>query len=284
MTSKYEEVKSKETKVLYLSTKSSSGQILNGDMKSDVIYNLRNYISYEDDNTVEYISISIPSVVLVNSNYIINQYNNVLNIDAGTFVFPYGNYTARTFIDVFNSFVTGYTLAINIITSRFKITKTGGGGFVINPSTIDFIMGFSGTIVADGSYEFTRVCNFLPNASYQICVVNGSMYNGLVLGVDGQISYGNILCSIPNDSKLNTQIVYENSNGEFRLNTKSCDFLHIQIRDNGGNLVDFNGIATFYSLQINVYRKHLKLVGNFSDVLKSAVSSSFERRDEDPPM
>lgn len=276
MTAKYQEVKSKETKVLYLSTKSSSGQLLNGDMKSDILYDLRNYISYEDDKTVEYITISIPSVVLVNSNYIINQYNNILNIDYGTYVFPYGNYTARTFIDIFPTIVIGYSLAINPITSRFKITKTGGGGFNIYPSSIDYIMGFSGFIECDGFYEFTRVCNFLPNASYQICVANGSMYNGLVLGVDGQVSYSNVLCSIPNDSKLNTQIVYQNANNEFRLNSLSCDVLNIQIRDNGGNLVDFNGIATFMSLQINIFRKNLKYVGGFSDILGEAVSSAFE--------
>jgi len=262
--------------VLYLSTKSSSGQLLNGDMKSDILYDLRNYISYEDDKTVEYITISIPSVVLVNSNYIINQYNNILNIDYGTYVFPYGNYTARTFIDIFPTIVIGYSLAINPITSRFKITKTGGGGFNIYPSSIDYIMGFSGFIECDGFYEFTRVCNFLPNASYQICVANGSMYNGLVLGVDGQVSYSNVLCSIPNDSKLNTQIVYQNANNEFRLNSLSCDVLNIQIRDNGGNLVDFNGIATFMSLQINIFRKNLKYVGGFSDILGEAVSSAFE--------
>lgn len=245
-------------------------------MKSDILYDLRNYISYQDDKTVEYITISVPSVVLVNSNYIINQYNNILNIDAVTFEFPYGNYTARTFIDVFNQLVVGYTLAINQITSRFTITKIGGGSFVINPSSIDYIMGFSGSIEVFGSYQFSRVCNFLPNASYQICVVNGSMYNGLVLGVDGGVSYGNILCSIANDSKLNTQIVYQNQGGEFRLNSLSCDVLHIQIRDNGGNLIDFNGIATFFSLQVCIYRRQMKYVGSFSDILGRAVSSAFE--------
>ena len=44
-------------------------------MKSDVLYDLKNYLMYEDDKTVEYITISVPSCVIVNSNYIINQYN-----------------------------------------------------------------------------------------------------------------------------------------------------------------------------------------------------------------
>lgn len=245
-------------------------------MKSDVLYDLRNYISYQDDKTVEYITISIPSVVLVNSNYIINEYNNILSINGVQYSFPYGNYTARLFIDVFPTIVTGYTLAINAITSRFKITKTVGGPFTINKSSIDYVMGFSGSISATNSYEFLRVCNFLPNATYQLCVVNGSMYNGLVLGVDGAVQYGNILCSIPNDSKLNTQIVYQNQNGDFRLNSLSCDVLHIQIRDDAGNLINFNGVATYFSLQVNIYRKQLRFVGGFSDILGQAVSSAFE--------
>lgn len=265
----------KETKILYLSTKSSSGILQNGDMKSDVLYDLKNYLMYEDDKTVEYITISVPSCVLVNSNYIISQYNNTLTIDSTTYTFPVGNYIAKTFIDIFTSIVPGYTLAINSITSRFTITKTAGGSFtILGSSPISYVMGFSENITATGSYTFPRVCNFLPNATYQICVANGSMYNGLVLAVDGRVSYSNVLCSIPNDSRLNTQIVYQNQNNEFRLNSLSCDFLNIQIRDNNGNLVDFNGVATFFSLQINIYRRQLKIVAQFSDVLNNAISAS----------
>jgi hypothetical protein len=263
--------------MLYLSTKSSSGTLLNGDMKSDVLYDLKNYLMYEDDKTVEYITISVPSCVLVNSNYIINQYNNTLIINGVTYTFPYGNYTSKLFIDVFPTIVSGFTLAINQVTSRFTITKSSGGSFtILGASPISYIMGFSENITATGTYTFTRVCNFLPNATYQICVANGNMYNGLVLAVDGRVAYSNILASIPNDSKLNTQIVYQNNSMEFRLNTLSCDFLNIQIRDNNGNLVDFNGIATFFTLQINVHRKQLKLVSGFSDVLNSAVTVAFK--------
>lgn len=270
-------MKTKETKLLYLSTKSSSGILQNGDMKSDVLYDLKNYLMYEDDKTVEYITISVPSCVLVNSNYIINQYNNTLTIDATTYTFPLGNYIAKTFVDNFSTIVAGFTLAINQITSRFTITKTAGGSFtIIGSSPISFVMGFSENITATGSHTFSRVCNFLPNPTYQLCVANGSMYNGLVLAVDGRVSYSNILCSIPNDSRLNTQIVYQNNANEFRLNTLSCDFLNIQIRDNNGNLVDFNGIATFFSLQINIYRRQLKMVGQFSDMLNSAIVSAFD--------
>lgn len=270
-------MKTKDTKILYLSTKSSSGILQNGDMKSDIVYDLKNYLMYEDDKTVEYITLSIPSCVLVNSNYIINQYNNTLTIDDITYSFPYGNYTAKLFIDAFPNIVSGFTLSLNTVTSRFTITKTSGGSFtILGTSPISYIMGFSENITATGSYTFSRVCNFLPNATYQLCVANGSIYNGLVLSIDGKVSYSNILCSIPNDSKLNTQIVYSNNTNEFRLNSLSCDFLNIQIRDNNGNLVDFNGIATFFSLQINIYRRQMKIVGQFSDILKNAVTSSFE--------
>ena len=246
-------------------------------MKSDILYDLKNYLMYEDDKTVEYITISVPSCVLVNSNYIINQYNNTLTIDSTTYTFPYGNYVAKSFIDLFPTVVPGFTLSINTITSRFTITKSAGGSFtILGSSPISYVMGFSETITATGSYTFNRVCNFLPNATYQLCVANGNIYNGLVLAVNGQISYSNILCSIPNDTKLNTQIVYQNNANEFRLNTLSCDFLNIQIRDNNGNLVDFNGIATFFSLQINVYRRQLKMIGQFSDILTNAIISNIE--------
>ena len=194
-----------DTKMLYLSTKSASGLLLNGDYKSWVRYNLRNYINFQDDPSVESVSISVPYVTICNSNYIINATNNVLVIEntitfgtlvITTYVFPEGNYSADSFITTFNSLASadGYAMTLNRTTNRFTITKTGTtfGFRLLSNSTCDYIMGFSASVepTSGGTASLTcpRVCNFLGNASYQIVCVNSGFQNGIILNTVGIVT------------------------------------------------------------------------------------------------
>lgn len=274
-----------ETKIIYLSTKSSSGMLLNGDMKSHIVYDLRSYINYDSDNTVQKITVSMPYALLVNSNYIINQNNNVLQIETAgptisTYTFPYGNYTASTFINAFNQLVTGYSISINPVTNKFSISNSSSPFTILGTSTIDYIMGFSDNISSNvvgltNTVVMNRVCNFLPNASFQICTIGGVLYNGIVLDKNGS-SYGNVLCSVPNVSTNNTQLVYNGTSEEFQLQGLAQSKLEIAILDNNADYVDFNGISSFFSLKIKVYRNIERLVGSFSDVLKMPIYSNIK--------
>jgi hypothetical protein len=269
-----------DTKIIYLSTKSSSGTLLNGDMKSHVLYDLRSYLNYDSDNTVQKITISMPYVLIVNSNYIINQNNCTLIIQTAgptvsTYTFPFGNYTANSFIGLFSSIVTGYSISINIVTNKFTITHPTSAFTILGTSTIDYIMGFSDDLASSvvgsvNSATSPRVCNFLPNASFQICTVGGMLYNGIVLDTNGA-AYGNVLCSVPNSSTNNTQLVYNGSSEEFQLQGLGQSKLEIAILDNSGYYVDFNGCASFMCLKVKVYRNVERLVGSFSDVLKMPI-------------
>ena len=275
---------------MYLSTKSSSGLLLNGDAKSHVIYDLRNYINFDGDNTVDKITISMPYALLVNSNYIINQYNCRLSIQIGGFIdnwdFPYGNYNVSSFMTTFSSLVSGYTISFNSLTNKFSISNASYAFTILGTSTIDYIMGFNENIVssvvgATNTAVLSRVCNFLPNASFQICTIGGVLYNGIVLGESGA-SYGNVLCSVPNLSTNNTQLVYNGTNEEFQLQGLNQSTIELAIFDNNGQYIDFNGIASFFALKIKVYRKIQKLIGSFSDVLKMPIYNNiqFENTEE----
>ncbi len=276
--------------MLYLSTKSSSGTLLNGDMKSHVLYDLRSYINYDGDNTVEKITVSMPYALLVNSNYIINQYNNRLSIQIGGFVdnfdFPYGNYSASSFMTAFSNLVSGYTISLNTTTNKFTISNASFPFTILGTSTIDYIMGFNDNIVssvvgATNSAILPRVCNFLPNASFQICTIGGVLYNGIVLDKNGS-TYGNVLCSVPNVSTNNTQLVYNGTNEEFQLQSLNQSFLEIAILDNNGEYIDFNGVASFFALKLKIFRRVEKLVGSFTDILKMPIYSNipFENTEE----
>lgn len=276
--------------MLYLSTKSSSGTLLNGDMKSHVLYDLRSYINYDGDNTVEKITVSMPYALLVNSNYIINQYNNRLSIQIGGFVdnfdFPYGNYSASSFMTAFSNLVSGFTISLNTTTNKFTISNASFAFTILGTSTIDYIMGFNDNVVssvvgATNSAILPRVCNFLPNASFQICTIGGVLYNGIVLDKNGS-TYGNVLCSVPNVSTNNTQLVYNGTNEEFQLQSLNQSFLEIAILDNNGEYIDFNGVASFFALKIKIFRRVEKLVGSFTDILKMPIYSNipFENTEE----
>jgi hypothetical protein len=195
---KFQETEIIETKTIYLSTKSSSGILLNGDMKSHVLYDLRNYINYEGDSTVHKITISLPYALLVNSNYIINQYNNRLSIQIGGFIdnfdFPYGNYSASSFMTAFTNLVSGFSISLNTVTNKFSISNANYAFTILGTSTIDYIMGFNDNVASsvvglNNIATLPRVCNFLPNASFQICTIGGVLYNGLVLDQNGSSNY-----------------------------------------------------------------------------------------------
>jgi hypothetical protein len=276
--------------MLYLSTKSSSGLLLNGDMKSHIIYDLRSYINFDGDTTVDKITVSIPYALLVNSNYIINQYNNRLTIMiAGStynYVFPNGNYGAGSFMTAFSNIVTGFSISLNSTTNKFSISNSLFAFTILGTSTIDYIMGFNENVVSSvvgltNTAIMPRVVNFLPNASFQICTIGGVLYNGVVLGENGT-TFGNVLCSIPNVSTNNTQLVYNGTAEEFQLQGLNQSTIELAIFDNNGDFIDFNGIASFFALKIKVYRKIQKLIGSFSDVLKMPIYNNiqFENTEE----
>ena len=194
--------------------------------------------------------------------------------------FPYGNYGVSSFMSTFSSLVSGYTISFNSVTNKFSISNASYAFTILGTSTIDYIMGFNENIsssVVGGINTATlpRVCNYLPNASFQICTIGGVLYNGVVLDKNGG-TYGNVLCSVPNVSTNNTQLVYNGTSEEFQLQGLNQSFIELAILDNNGDYIDFNGIASFFALKIKVYRKIQKLVGSFSDVLKMPIYNDIQ--------
>lgn len=362
---KYEMSDIVETKMLYLSTKSSQCTQLNGDMKSRVSFNLRSYLDYAGDDTIQNITISMPYAILTNSNYLINSTNNILNyiVNGATYKasFAYGNYTSDTFMSRFITLLSeisgvGFNISLDQITGKFTISHLYHSFTLLGTSTINYIIGFSDTVVSNltapypqtsfvgsiaastniltistsynptvtlalgqyinvydpntntdvvlqvlgitsptsytlngtigaisilNSFIFTgpnyaiymlRVCNFLPNPLFRICVENNSIYNGQVLGKDGSASYSNVLASIPNTTKQNTQIVYQNFSDEFAITPSGQTTLTLAIVDDNNNFVDFNGISSYFQLRIRIYRKIKRSLKTFTEVLGGATN------------
>jgi len=276
----------RDTKILNLSTQSSSGNLLNGDMKSKVSYNLRGFIDYETDETVEYISVSMPYVVLCNSNYIINANNNKLvvyraNNQTLTYTFPVGNYTATTFMTQFANLVSGIiSINYNTLTSKYVLTANTYAATLKASSTIDYIMGFSGdtSLPLGVATQLTRCANFLPTPRYNICC--DILNNGLTLSTTGNENNSIVLASVPNNSKNNNLIVFESDMNEFILKTLTLNTITISILDDNGDLIDFNGISSYFQLRFQIFRRQIPKVLPFHQILDLANTSDILEPEE----
>lgn len=256
----------KDTKVLHLSTQTTSCIPLNGSMKSKAAYDVRGYLNFENDDTIEYITLQVPYVVMSNSNYIVNQYNNTLRIYVNnefyySYTLPLGNYTAATFRTLLLSVMpTGFALTYNTTVNKYTFTFNQPFSLMVG-STCDYIIGFSGTETAtlDGAlYTLTcsRAFNFLPIPRY---VIHCNILNdGIILGTNSSMGASDILATIPNVSKPNGQLVYENIASEFVVKNLNFGQIVITITDDNNREIDFLGISSYFLLKFNIFRRSLK--------------------------
>jgi hypothetical protein len=270
-----------ETKMLYLSTKSSQCTQLNGDLKSHVSFDIKSFLDYQDDDTVQTATLSMPYAILCNSNYQINYTNNRLDIlESATNVsysFPFGNYAADSFMKTFKTLLPNtYDITLDQISGKFTITNTSFPFTLLGTSTIDYVLGFSENVEASfvgAIYTATmpRLCNFLPTPLFRICVENNTIYNGQVLGAAGAPAYSNVLASIPNITQQNTQVVYQNLSDEFAIQPTGQTQLIISILDDNGQFIDFNGVSSYFQLRLRLYKKVKKMNRSFNELLTEAV-------------
>jgi len=69
---------------------------------------------------------------------------------------------------------------------------------------------------------------------------------------------------------LNSQIIYENYGGEFLL--KSLDVntsIIISITDDNNNLINFNGISSYFVLRFNIFRHSIERPVSFQKLVSS---------------
>jgi len=247
-----------DTKQFHLSTRGDAGTALNGDYKSQILFSIPDAIVQDD--SIDFIYFSIPYVVIPNSFYVINETNNslfVLQSSVTTlYTFPVGNYTSQTFITTFKTLLPqpqfGITLGVN--SNIFTITHTTTTFSFTSASTIDQIMGFSGTTAAVGlSLTLPRVCNFLPLP--RVCLRCPDLANSFITAsTDGN----DVILSVPNTARLNGQIIYNNSsNMKTLFKLTNLNSFVVSLTNDDGSLINFNGISSFFTFQFDIHRKSL---------------------------
>lgn len=268
----------RDTKVLNLSTQTTSCILLNGSKKSKAQYDVRGYLDYMNDDSIEYITLAMPYAVIANSNYILNSVNSTLAFSTGGLNYlikipelQYGNYTASTFLALMNSIMGlyGITATMNTITNTFTFSSLSA--FSLDAEcTCDYIIGYSGQQVAvlvGATYKavMPRSFNFLPIPRF---VVHCSlMADGILLGQNSTPLSSDILATIPNASKPGSQLVYENLGSEFMLRSFDLDQFVITITDDNNREIDFRGISSYFQLKFSIFRQSLMRPLRFNELV-----------------
>ena len=269
-----------------LSTRGTACNILNDDKnyKSRCEYDIRNMIVR--DEQVEYIQFSVPFAIIPVSFFTVNENNNqlkvVVNGTTTTYTFPDGNYNANTFITQFSITLGAYyKLSLSTFNNIFTITRTLQDGFnfsILGVSTISSVMGFSSDLIGTpiaSNYAITcsRCCNFLPLP--RITMRCPELANTQMVGAS---SSNDVIITIPNNSKPNGQIYYQNqSNAKLLFRQHELSRFIISLTDDDGNLLNFNGVSSFFTLQFDIYRKYLPKLPSFSNIISSVNNTLFQK-------
>lgn len=264
-----------DSKTYCLSTRGSDATVLNTNTnyKSFVKFDLPDFLV--PDDSIAYAQVSVPYVVIPVSFFQINEYNNMLEVTENAvttkYFWEFGNYNAKEFMDDFRTILPNrFGISLDIVNSKFIITNTTYEYTFTSNSSIDFVMGFSDTISSTSRViTMPRVYNFLPLPRVFLhCPELGNGHNG---------TNGDILLSIPNNSRLNSQIVYTAPDIKTLVKEDQISSLTFKITDDEGNLLNFNGVASFFTIQLDIYRKWIPRIETFDTLVKNANLNTIKR-------
>lgn len=263
-----------DTKQFHLSTRGDAGTVLNGDFKSQIVFSIPDAIVADD--SIDFIYFSIPYAVIPNSFYVINETNNLLYVLQSSvttlYTFPYGNYTTQSFITTFKSLLPStFNITLGQNSNKFTITHTTTTFSFTTASTIDNIMGFTGTVSAtELSLTLPRVCNFLPEP--RICIRCPDLANSLMTATNNS---SDVVLAVPNTSRLNGQIIYSNnSNMKTLFKLTNLNQFYVSLTNDDGAPINFNGVSSFFTFQFDIHRKTLTKPMSFDKLVNFVNSQS----------
>jgi hypothetical protein len=254
-----------ESKQINLS--SNSAIISNAPLNSVLTFKTNGVLKKEKE--ILYNLISVVHAEIPVSYYIVNDTNNLLSMSTGNYNLTNGNYNATTFKTML-LFLLGanWTLNLNSTTGIFTLAYTTN--FTINAtSTCYKLMGFkknTSYVSVSNSLTFIYPCNFLGVQRLKIKSNVLKTHN-----IDSYLGgHSNLLTTIPVNSASYGLIVFSNLVGfKTILPNTSIDFIDITITDELDNIINFNGIDIYITLQIDTIRESLPDEENLLTLLNS---------------
>ena len=251
---------------------SKTADSINDTLKSVAYFSFPAFLKDEDD--IIQTQISIHSAQIPLSYYNLNQYNNTLVYQFGTgtvqtAVFTEGNYTANSFIAEMKIKIPTISVLFNSTNGKFIFAKSSQFTFYASGSTCFPIMGFdsnvTGTnITAKYPANFAGITR-IKIASSELNTFALDSYTG---------GYSSNLAIIPINNSSYGILLYENNSGyKPILRNKSLNGFDIQLLDDNNNVINFNNIDWYITLQMDITRK-LEMMDRVFPKLTNIIPSS----------
>jgi hypothetical protein len=242
---------------------SSESSLYKSTTKNHLLFNIP-YLVKSSENLL-YVTVSIKNAQIPVSWYNINENNNILNTSIGNIIFPVGNYNANTFMTMF-LLNANWGIAFDKSVGKFTISHFTDNFTILSTSTCQTILGLEKNTQYTSSIkklECPFPCNFLGINKLNIFSENLLTEN---LDTNSQKAF---LGSIPVTSNIYGLIKYENMNNFSNiLKNKRVDTIHLEVTDENDNLINFNNIPLYLTLQFDLYKVHLDNEQNILDAIK----------------
>lgn len=237
---------------------------INGEFCSQIQVQLPDLTFHQDHIQNAYFSVVHAEVA--NSFYIVNYTNNQFVLNGTTYTLTRGNYNVNTFITMLLAAIpVGYTLTYSSITT--KLTMGNATSFTINASskssTVNSIMGLGKTDLTGTSIIMPNVVNFIPlqRINFRTNYFKFSCYST----EDGS---SDIFLPLQNNAGQNSIINYVNqTQNKFLIQDRNVTTFVINVSDDFGNLINFNGVNWYMTIQIDIEYLETPRISNFGNIL-----------------
>ena len=241
-----------------------------GTSLSDGVFVIPSFI--KQGGNIDHTYVSVTHAEVPNSFYLINQFNNIININNISYFLPYGNYNVRTLIDAFSIILPNtFTLTFNSVYQKIIVLNTEPFTIYYDSSTINRVMGLSRTENMVGTFaidiyavELPNVVNFLPTARLNFRCDSLHLENFHIN--DGS---SDVLLSLQNNAAANGLITYVNNDAlKYHIDLEMVNELHIRLTDDSNRLIDMNGVSWFLTLRVDYEYKISIEKNSFSNIIK----------------
>jgi len=254
---------------IYLNSKFAD-QYLNNDV-SDCIYNLPNIII--EQNEVAYITVK--DAVIPNSFFNINESNNKLNLtingSAYSILITYGNYNVNTLKTEIKTEIDALqtqhghdgdlTITYLTKTNKFYFFHSRHQFSFLSSSTCFEILGFKDeqTYIATPLPFQTHKHELTSTISINLFTIRNIYIESpnFILNNINSVNHNNnnLLCAIPIKGTPNSIIFYEDLTKHLIHNLNNLTTLRIQLKDQDGELINFNFCHYSITLEITIIKK-----------------------------
>jgi len=242
---------------------SNDGISLNGDYKSNILFDMGNITGEDED--IQYIECCLEDLQLPVSWYLINDTNNILhyvynNINY-TITLTKGNYNGTTIITEMKKLFLQNTLVADIVLSQISGLLTFKfenpiSNIVFNYNLSKNLMDLLGFTASTNGVAFTceKPMNLLGIMKINIC--SNSLSNTGSFS-SNKLLNNNIINTISVNVPAYHQISYNNKVSHYqRLKSKILNSIDIQLLDDLNQFIEMNDINWSATIHLKIYRKY----------------------------